>query len=90
MAGEAPKTPWDQRLTERMAQQSWEAANDPARARRNRPLRKQVRSPYFWVAMGTIVAAFSVLRVSEEGWAFGLAGALYLAGLVASARANRG
>lgn len=90
MADETSKAPWNQRLTERMARQSWEAANDPARARRNRPLREQVRSPYFWVAMMAAVSIIAVSEVWKEGWEYGLAGALYIAGLVASARANRG
>jgi hypothetical protein len=90
MAGGASKAPWDRRLAERMARQSWEAANDPARARRNRPLREQVKSPYFWVAMLAAIGVIAVSEVWKEGWAYGLAGALYIAGLLASARANRG
>lgn len=89
MAGDAPKAPWDQRLTERMARQAWEAANDPARARRNPPLREQIKSPYFWVAMLAAVAVPAILGTVKQGWAYGLVGALYLVGLVGSARARR-
>jgi hypothetical protein len=73
-----------------MARQSWEAANDPAQARKRPPLRDQIKSPYFWVAMLAAVGVFAVLEVSKSGWAYGLVAALYLVGLLASARARRG
>lgn len=89
MASEVPKAPWDRRLGEHMARQSWEAANDPARRRRNPTLREQIRSPYFWVAMLAAAGVLAILAVSKEGWAYGFAGALYIIGLLASARARR-
>jgi hypothetical protein len=72
-----------------MARQSWEAANDPARARRNPPLREQIKSPYFWVAMVAAVGVPAILETVKQGWAYWLVGALYFVGLVASARARR-
>lgn len=89
MAGETSKAPWDQRLTERMARQSWEAANDPARRRRNPPLREQIRSPYFWVAVFAGSAVIVMCETVKQGWAYGVGAALYVLGLLASARANR-
>jgi hypothetical protein len=82
--------PWDQRLAEHMARESWEAANDPAQARKRPPLREQIRSPYFWLAMLAAACVLGVLEVSSAGWAYGLAAALYVVGLIASARARRG
>jgi hypothetical protein len=87
---QTPKAPWDQRLAENMARQSWEAANDPAQARKRPPLREQIKSPYSWVAMLAAACVLAVLEVSNAGWAYGLAAALYLVGLVASPRARRG
>jgi hypothetical protein len=89
MESQGWKAPWDQRLTEGMAQRSWEAANDPKQSRRP-PLREQIKSPYFWLAMLAAASVLAVLEVSKSGWAYGLAAALYIVGLVASARARRG
>jgi hypothetical protein len=82
--------PWDQRLAEGMARRSWEAANDPAQARKRPPLREQIKTPYFWVAMLAAACVLMLLEISKSGWAYGLAAALYLVGLVASARSRRG
>jgi hypothetical protein len=90
MESEAPKAPWDQRLAEHLARQSREAANDPAQARKRPPLREQIRSPYFWVAMLTAACVLALLEISKSGWAYGLAAALYLVGLIASAMSRRG
>jgi acyl dehydratase len=89
MVDESPKAPWDQRLVERMARQSWEAANDPARARRNPPFREQIKSPYFWVAMLAGVAGLAIFNTVKQGWGYGLGATLYIAGLLVSARARR-
>jgi hypothetical protein len=85
MTGETSKAPWDQRLVERMARQAWDAANDPLRGAKRPTLREAIRSPYFWLATGAVVVAFSVLQISEQGWAFALAGALYVFGLLMTA-----
>jgi hypothetical protein len=89
MGDEKSKVPWDQRLAEHMARQSWEAANDPTRLRRNPPVRTQIKSPYFWVAILVGPVAFAIVDTVRQGWAYGVAAALYIGGLVASARARR-
>jgi hypothetical protein len=61
-----------------MARQSWEAANGPAWESKRPPLREQIRSPYFWVAMFVGAAAFSIFDTVKQGWGDGLAGALYV------------
>jgi C4-dicarboxylate transporter len=72
-----------------MARQSWEAANDPALARKRPPLREQIKSPYFWVAILAATCVLAILEVSNAGWAYGLAAALYLVGLIASGMSRR-
>jgi len=89
MVGEAAKVPWDQRLTERLVRQAWEAANDPARARRNPRLREQIRSPYFWVATFSGPAIIALCEAVRQGWAYAAGAVLFVVGLLAAARANR-
>lgn len=88
MAGTSKKVSWDQRLTERLARESWEAANDPARRRRNPSIWAQIRSPYYWVA----VLAFGVavlIWFASPGWSRAVAAVLYVVSLLASALARR-
>jgi hypothetical protein len=74
--------PWDQRLADRMARQSWEAANDPA-GRRGRPsFREQMRSRYFKFAVVVSVGALLTLFLGHATWNGVVGGALYLASLV--------
>jgi hypothetical protein len=72
-----------------MARESWEAANGLQQGRKRPPLREQVRSPYFWVASFAAGAALAIFDTVKQGWGYGLAGALYVVGLLASARARR-
>jgi hypothetical protein len=58
-----------------MARRSWEAANDPEQTSKRPPLREQIKSPYFWVAM---LAAVCVLTVLEVWSGDGLTGSLRL------------
>jgi hypothetical protein len=74
--------PWDQRLAEGMARQSWEAANDPA-GRRGRPsFRDQRRSRYFKFAVVVSVGALVAFLLGNATWNGVLGGVLYLASLV--------
>jgi hypothetical protein len=78
------RAPWDQRLAEGMARESWEAANDPeAYRRRNPPLREQIRSPCFWLSMLAAAAASFVFFSAKPGWTAALALVLYLGAVVA-------
>jgi hypothetical protein len=90
MASNAPtKAPWDQRLAERLARESWEAANDPT-LRRNPPLREQIRSPYYWFScLALIAAAILVWRDAKPTWIHALTILLYLLALLASVAARR-
>jgi hypothetical protein len=83
------KLSWDQRITEHMAKQSWEAANNPAGTRRNPPLRAQIKSPYFWLTFVATGAAFFVFDTAKHGWVYAIAGVLYLGALLAGALARR-
>jgi hypothetical protein len=80
------KAPWDQRLTERLARESWEAANDPARRSRNPSFRAQIRSPYWWFAVVAFGAAVLIWLI---GWPRVLTGVLYVVALLANALARR-
>ena len=87
--GVPKKVPWDQRLVEHLARQSWEAANDPARRGRNPPFREQTRSPYYWFGLLTLGAAVLIWLAAGHGWPSALAAVLYVVSLVASALARR-
>ena len=90
MVGNAPKKmPWDQRLFEHLARGSWEAANDPARRRRNPSVREQIRSPYYWFSVVAFGAAVLFWLVANPGWLRALAAVLYVVALIASALARR-
>jgi len=82
------KVPWDQRFTEHLARQSWEAANDPAR-RRNPPFGQQVKSRYYWFSWVAFSAGALILLTANAGWLDALGGALYVVGLLASVAARR-
>jgi hypothetical protein len=83
------KAPWDQRLAEHMARQSWEAANTPRDNRRTPPLRERIRSIYFWVALGALTAGFVLFTVVGHGWPLALAAGLYMTGWLVMARGDR-
>lgn len=87
MVSDAPKVPWDQRLTEHLDRQSREAANDPAR-RRNPPFREQIRSPYYWLSIVALGAMTLIWSVGKSGWMQGLAVVLYLIALLTSVAAR--
>jgi Flp pilus assembly protein TadB len=90
MVGSAPtKAPWDQRLIEHLARGSWEAANDPARRRRNPSFREQIRSPYYWFSVLAFGAAVLIWLLANPGWLHALAGVLYVVALIATALARR-
>ncbi len=90
MAGDAQKkTPWDQRLMEHLARESREAANDPAKRRRNPSLREQIRSPYYWVSVLASGAAALIWFAVNSSWLHALAAVLYVVSLLASATARR-
>jgi hypothetical protein len=89
MASGAPKVPWDQRLTEHLARQAREAANDPARRHRNPPFREQIRSPYYWLSIIAFGATLLIGRGGKPGWMYGLVVVLYLLALIAGEAARR-
>ena len=90
MASDAPKkAPWDQRLTEHLARQSWEAANDPARRLRNPPFRDQIRSPYYWLSVLAGGGTILIWRVAHAGWLQTLAVVLYFFALLSNVAARR-
>lgn len=90
MASNAPrKAPWDRRLAEHLARESWEAANDPARRRRNPPFREQIRSPYYWLSILALSGAILIWRAAKPGWMYALAVVLYLFAVLASVAARR-
>lgn len=82
------KAPWDQRLTEHLARQAWEAANNPAR-RQNPSFREQLRSRYYWLYLLALGGAMLIMYTAKAGWLYGLAVVLYLIALLASAAARR-
>lgn len=89
MAGDAPKkAPWDQRLTEHLARQSWAAANDPAR-RRNPSFRAQIKSPYYWFGVLSLGGAGAIWLAATPRWLHAVAAGLYVVSLLASALARR-
>jgi len=72
-----------------MARQSWEAANNPA-GRLPRPkLKELIRSPYYWLQLPAMAGILLALHVVKTGWAYALAGVLYLACLIAGQLARR-
>ena len=75
------KAPWDQRLMESMAREAREAANDPV-ARRNPPLREQIKSPSYWLSLLATAVGVFLLNHATDGWTHALAAVLYLGGLV--------
>lgn len=83
------KAPWDQRLTERLARESWEAANDPARHSRNPSFGAQIRSPYWWFAVVAFGATVLIWLIASHGWPRALAAVLYLVALLANVLARR-
>lgn len=82
------KVPWDRRLTDRLARESWEVANDPAR-RSNPPFRQTIRSPYFWMSALVYLAGAAFWTFVKHGWGQGLGGVLYLGGFAGSVAAQR-
>lgn len=80
----ADRAPWDQRLAERLARQAREAANDPAMYERV-PLREQIKSPYYWLAIVAGGAAGPLSLLAKDGWAGALAAGLPVVGFVAVA-----
>jgi hypothetical protein len=90
VAGSTPKkVPWDQRLVEHLARGSWEAANDPAKRRRNPSVREQIRSPYYWFGLLAFGGAVLLWLVANPGWLRALAAVLYVAALIANMLARR-
>jgi hypothetical protein len=88
--GSAPKkAPWDQRLAERLARKSWEAANDPSRCRRSPSFWAQLRSPYYWFGVLAFAAAVVIWLAAGSGWPRGVAAILYVMALLANALARR-
>jgi len=74
--------PWDQRLAEGMARQSWEAANDPA-GRLGRPsFSEQMRSRYFKFAVVVSVGTLLAFLVGHAIWIRVAAWAFYLVSIV--------
>lgn len=64
-----------------MAREAREAANDPA-ARRNPPLREQIKSPSYWLSLLAMLVAILLFN-ARSGWVDALGAVLYLGGLVA-------
>jgi hypothetical protein len=90
VAGSAPKKdPWDRRLIERLARQSWETANEPARRRRNPSVREQIRSPYYWFGVLAFGVAAVLWFAAGPGWPRALAAVLYVVSLLGSALSRR-
>jgi len=90
VAGSDPKKAfWDQRLTERLARESWEAANDPAGRRRNPSVREQIRSPYYWFAVLAMGVAAVLWFAASPGWPHALAAVLYVVSLLGTALSRR-
>jgi hypothetical protein len=87
--GTSKKVPWDQRLTEHLARESWEAANDPARRGRNPSFWAQIRSPYYWFAVLVFGVAVLIWFAASTGWPRAVAAVLYVVSLLASALARR-
>jgi hypothetical protein len=81
--------PWDQRLTEHLARESWEAANNPARRPWDPPFREQIKSPYYWFSVLAVGGAILIWSAARPGWMHALAAVLYLLGLLASVKARR-
>jgi hypothetical protein len=48
---DTPAIPWDRKLTEGLARDTWLAANRPSELPREPPLRERVRSPWFWIVL---------------------------------------
>jgi len=90
VAGSAQKkVPWDQRFIERLARESWEAANDPARRGRSPSFWAQVRSPYYWFAGLAFGTAVLIWLTANHGWPRAIGAALYVVALIANALARR-
>jgi hypothetical protein len=89
VGGTPKKVPWDQTLTEHLARESWEAANDPARRGRSPSFWAQVRSPYYWFAVLACGAAVLIWLAANHGSPRAIAAVLYVASLLASALARR-
>jgi membrane associated rhomboid family serine protease len=84
------KVPWDWRLAERMARQSWEAANSPSQRRKPPPLKERARSIYFWAALSALLAGFVLVYLLRRNvWQEAIGIALYLAGTIVMALGNR-
>jgi hypothetical protein len=86
------RQPWDRRLAEQLARDSWEAANGVSAPSRRRapPFREIKRSPYYWVSVLAWVGAIVIVTLDwKPGWQRGLVWALYLVGLVAGWAARR-
>ena len=90
MASDAPKKArWDERLIEHLAWESWEAANDPARRRRNPSFWAQIKSPYYWFAVLAFGVAAVLWLAAGPGWPHALAAILYVLSLLATALSRR-
>lgn len=90
MADDAPmKASWDRKLTERLARESWEAANVPSRCLGNPSFRAQIRSPYYWLAALTFGAAVLILLAAGDGWPRTIVWGLYVLSSIANAFARR-
>lgn len=81
------KLPWDRRLTERLARQSWDAANKGLH--RNPSFWAQMRSPYTWYGCLALIAAGVIHLATSHGWPQAIAAILYIASLLASVLARR-
>lgn len=89
MADSTPKkASWDQRLTGRLAQESWKAANDPSRRRRP-PFWAQIRSPYYWFGLMAYGVAVAIWLVARPHWIHTFSAVLYVMGLLMSVQAHR-
>ncbi len=79
---------WDDRLMERLARQSWEAANNPT-IRTNPSFRAQIRSPYYWLAVLAFGGAVVLWLVADPRWLRALAAILYIGSLLATSLSRR-
>jgi hypothetical protein len=74
------KPPWDQRLAERLARESWEAANNQAGRVPNPPLKEQISSPYFKLALLAWLVALLAYILGGSAWVRLAALPLYFGG----------
>lgn len=90
MVSDSPKkAPWDRRLLEGMARESWEAANGPTGRPPNPKMRELIRSRYFWLQPPAAAGVLVAIYVVKTGSGYALAGALYIVAFIAGQLARR-